>query len=50
MNWEARSIYADEFKKGIEELIPEIDSGALDVSPNKQERNSCDPSISSIES
>jgi hypothetical protein len=50
MNWEARSIYADEFKKESEELIREIVSGALDESPNKQERNSCDPSISSIES
>ena len=34
MNWEARSIYANEFKE-IEELIREIVFGALDKSPNQ---------------
>ena len=35
MNWEARSIYANEFKKESEGLIREIVFGALDKSPNQ---------------
>lgn len=35
INWEARSTYADEFEKEIEELIREIVFGALDKSPNQ---------------